>query len=196
MKKYFNQKTFNLLVTVLLVVGGYFGFVAPEVQPMGGNWSGAITAENVTATSTMTSADIAATDDLTVGDDAAITGLATVGETLGVTGIATFGSDVIVDDVFNTDETAYTSVGAQTLVPTTTFYELAPVSVLTLTLSTALATEGDFLILASTVATDTTIVDTTCTVGGSTITLGSAGDMAVFLYTNSLWCEIASPDNS
>jgi hypothetical protein len=51
----------------------------------------------LTATTAITAADLAATDDLTVGDDAAITGLLTVGETLGVTGVATFTAGVVLN---------------------------------------------------------------------------------------------------
>ena len=51
--------------------------------------------DNFTLSATLQAADVIATDDLTVGDDAAITGLLTVGETLGVTGVATFGARVL-----------------------------------------------------------------------------------------------------
>ena len=104
--------------------------------------------------------------------------------------------DLIVDDTFNIDETASVIVGTQTLTPTATYYQMSPATTLTVTLATGSASDGDLLILQSLVATDTVIVDTTCTVGGAAITLGSAGDMAVFIFGNSLWCEIASPDNS
>jgi hypothetical protein len=56
-----------------------------------------VTAGNVTAAAgTVSASDLDATDDLTVGDDAAITGLATVGETLGVTGAITASSTLAV----------------------------------------------------------------------------------------------------
>lgn len=46
-------------------------------------------------TGAVTAADVTTTDDLVVGDDAAITGAMTVGETLGVTGVATFAARVL-----------------------------------------------------------------------------------------------------
>lgn len=199
MNKIWEGIKFTLLAAILvvgvlaLVEGGAVG----DIQVMGTTHFTNIEAEDITAT-----------DDLAVTDDAAITGLATVGETLGVTGnttlegtlavtgAATLSNDLTVDDTFNLDENASTLASTQTLTPTMTYYQMSPATTLTLTLATGSATEGDFLILQSIVATDTVIVDTTCTVGGGNITLGTAGDMALFIFGNSLWCEIASPDNS
>lgn len=96
-------------------------------------------------------------------------------------------------DTLNTAVTAYALTGAQTLTPTVTYYNLAPAAVLTLTLGAG--TAGDLLILHSTVATNTVIVDTGATVGGGNVTL-AADDMALFIFGNSKWVEIASPDNS
>lgn len=46
----------------------------------------------------ITTSDMTTTDDLVVGDDAAISGLATVGETLGVTGATTLSSTLAVSN--------------------------------------------------------------------------------------------------
>lgn len=93
----------------------------------------------------------------------------------------------------NLAPTAYLLTGAQTLTPTVSYYELAPATVLTLTLGTGSA--GDYLILANTVATSTVIVDTGATAGGGNITLGE-NDIAEFINIDGTWAEIASPDNS
>lgn len=45
---------------------------------------------DTTSAGTITAADLTSTDDVTVGDDLVVTGLATVGETLAVTGASTF----------------------------------------------------------------------------------------------------------
>lgn len=114
-----------------------------------------------------------------------------------VTGDATgdVTGNVTVNDLLNLSDTDSTLNGTQTLTPTATFYEFAPTAVLTLTLATGSATVGDVLILQNTVTTNTVVVDTGATVGGGNITLGQ-NDLAVFIYTNSKWVEIASPDNS
>lgn len=58
---------------------------------------------NLTVSGSVTAADLAATDDLTVGDDAAITGLLTVGETLGVTGLTTLTGGLKMAETTGTD---------------------------------------------------------------------------------------------
>lgn len=112
---------------------------------------------------------------------------------LNATGAVVASGDLTVDDTFGTDSTAYSLTGAQTLTPTASYYQLAPLATLTLTLGAG--TTGDYLILHNTVATSTIVADTGATVGGDAITLG-ANDLAVFIYGNSAWIEIASPDNS
>jgi hypothetical protein len=139
--------------------------------------------------------DVTATDDLTVTDDATLTDDVAVGGDLAVTGDATLSGDVLIDDTFSIDDTDSTIVGTQTLTPTATYYQLAPVSALTLTLATGSAVDGDLLILHNTVATNTIVVDTGATVGGGNITL-AANDLAIFVFGNSKWVELASPDNS
>ena len=110
-------------------------------------------------------------------------------------GTVTIDTDLIVDDTFNIDDTAYSSVGAQTLTPTASFYTLAPATVLTLTLGTTGTVAGDFVWFVSTVSTSTTIVDTTATAGGGNRALGQ-NDVIGFIYTGSVWAEAFYSDNS
>lgn len=136
------------------------------------------------------------TGSFTVADTINVTGAADFDSTLNLDGNGTFNSDLVVDDTFNIDDTAYTSTGAQTLDPTASFYTLAPAAVLTLTLGTTTSVAGDFVTFVSTVTTDTIIVDTTATAGGGNITLDTAGDVMCFVYTGSLWAQSCNNDNS
>lgn len=195
----------SLSCTAAGTFGGGYGDTGATISTAGvGQFNGALTTDGA-----MTADSLVCTEGATFGGGYGSTGAtistAGVGQFNGaltvdgastLTGDVTASADLSVDDTLNLDETAYTSTGAQNLTPTATFYELAPAATLTLTLQTGSAAAGDLLILASTVATSTVIVDTGCTVGGSTVSLGSDGDMAIFIYTGAAWCEIASPDNS
>lgn len=149
--------------------------------------------------------DLTISEDLIVGDgtpdvtqdgeDAYIEGTLEVDGAVQFDGSVSATSDLLVDDTFSIDDTDSVITGAQTLVPTATFYQFSPVSVLTLTISTTGAVDGDFLILHNLVATTTTIVDTGATVGGGAITLAQ-DDLALFIFGDGVWIEIASPDNS
>ncbi len=97
--------------------------------------------------------------------------------------------------VLTTEESDNTTTGAQTLVPTRTYYHFAPTAVTTVTISTTGVIEGDWLILHNLVSTSTVIVDTTATQGGGNITLGQ-DDIAAFIFGDSVWVEMFSPDNS
>lgn len=125
----------------------------------------------------------------------AVTGATTLSSTLDVTGAATFSGNATVDDVLSIDELSNTSTGAVNLTPAATYYQVSPATVLTITLQTGSATDGDLLIIHNLVATATTIVDTGATVGGGAVTLG-ADDLGVFIFGGGAWVEIASPDNS
>ena len=188
-----NQKKWIAwaIVTVAVLVAGYLGIQYPLPDPPDSPLDlGAITTEGVTNFDSLTlSEDLIVTDDSTLTDDVAI------GGDLTLTGGATLSGDVIIDDTINLDEVANTATGTTTITPTQTYYQFAPTAVLTLTLATGSAAVGDLLILHNTVATNTQIVDTGATVGGSVIDLG-ANDLAIFIYGNSKWIEIASPDNS
>ena len=107
----------------------------------------------------------------------------------------TVDDDFVVDDTFNIDDTDSTITGTQTITPTATFYELNPASTLTVTVATASAAVGDFLVLQNISAQSVIVVDTGATVGGGNVTLGQ-NDLVMFIYSNSKWIEIASPDNS
>jgi hypothetical protein len=122
------------------------------------------------------------------GTDFSATGGLTLADQLSV---SSGGADVT--GIFGLPATAYTLTGAQTITPTTTYYELAPTSTLTATL--AGGTAGDLLILANTVTTSTIIVDTGATAGGGNITLGE-NDVAGFIKVDDTWAELFSPDNS
>ncbi len=91
---------------------------------------------------------------------------------------------------------ASTLAGTQTLTPTASFYLMSPATTLTLTLATGNAVAGDTIIIMSQVATDTVIIDTTCTVGGGNITLGTDGDVWGGRFDGSKWCQEFAADNS
>ncbi len=57
--------------------------------------AGDTTCVDLTSTGNIACVDLATSDDLTVGDDLIVTGLATVGETLAVTGVTTLASAVV-----------------------------------------------------------------------------------------------------
>jgi len=103
--------------------------------------------------------------------------------------------DITLDGTLNIDDTAITISGAQTVTPTASVLVVAPSVASTITLATGSASAGDFLLVLNTVATNTNIVDTGATAGGGAIDLG-LNDNALFIFLNSKWVEIASPDNS
>jgi len=107
----------------------------------------------------------------------------------------TVATDLTVDDTFNIDDSAIAISGTQTITPTASVLLVSPSVASTITLATGSATAGDLLLVLNTVTTNTNIVDTGATAGGSSIDLG-ANDNALFIYLNSKWVEIASPDNS
>lgn len=108
---------------------------------------------------------------------------------------ATFDTDVTIDDTINLDDTDSALTGAQTITPTYTYLQVSPVAVLTATLATGAAADGDLFIIHNLVATTTTVVDTGATAGGGNITLNQ-DDIAIFIFGDGVWVEIASPDNS
>lgn len=122
-------------------------------------------------------------------------GNTTVAGTLGATGNGTFSADLTIDDTFNLDDTVATVSGTTTITPTYSFMTVAPTVVSTLTLSAASCSDGDILIVFSTVTTQTEIVDTGATAGGGAIDLG-ANDLAGFICVSTTWVELFSPDNS
>ena len=105
-------------------------------------------------------------------------------------------TSLAVQETLNLDDTDSTLTGAQTFTPAGTFYEFTPTAILTLTLGTSSAEIGDLLVIQNTSAvTNVVIIDTGATAGGGNVTLGT-NDPAMFIYSNSKWIEIASPDNS
>lgn len=105
-------------------------------------------------------------------------------------------TSLAVQEILNLNDTDSTLTGAQTLTPAATFYEFTPTAILTLTLGTGSAEVGDFLVIQnSSAVTNVVIIDTGATQGGGNVTLGT-NDPAMFIYSNSKWIEIASPDNS
>jgi len=116
--------------------------------------------------------------------------------TLDVTGASTFtgtitaNADVVVDDVLNIDDTAYTEVGAQALSPTASFYTLNPASILTITLGTTGVAAGDILILYDAANQQVDIADTNVkTTSGTVLTLGQY-DVVMFIFDGSAWIEM------
>lgn len=120
-------------------------------------------------------------DDLAIGGD------------LTVTGDVATNTDLTVDDTFAIDDTAYALTGTQTLTPTASYYLLNATSTLTLTLGATAV--GDVLILHNVGVSNTIVTDTGATQGGGAVTIGP-DDIGLFIYGNSKWVEIASPDNS
>lgn len=130
--------------------------------------------------------DLTATDDLAVGDNAAITGLLTVGETLGVTGNATFAGSATLDTTI-TERTTLTAT-TTTITPTHTFYALDSAAAVTITLA-ASGTDGQMLVLIGDDANTITIADTNIrTSDGNALTLGQY-DIVVMQYLDSEWHE-------
>ncbi len=113
----------------------------------------------------------------------------------GIDGAVTANSGVTVAGVLAVDDTDNALTGAQTITPTYSYLQVAPIAVLTITLATGSAVDGDLLVIQNTVATNTNIIDTGATAGGGAIDLG-LNDLAVFIFGNTKWIEIASPDNS
>ena len=133
-------------------------------------------------------------DTLQVDGASTLTGNVSAGGTLAVTG-ATTADDVTLTGVMSWDDTDSTAVGAQNITPSYSYLQVSPATVLTATLQTGSASDGDLLIVHNLVATATTIVDTTATQGGGNITLNK-DDIAIFIFGDGVWVEIASPDNS
>jgi hypothetical protein len=99
------------------------------------------------------------------------------------------------DGILNLADTDSVLTGAQTITPTYSYLQVSPSAVLTLTLATGSATDGDILIIHNLVSTTTTVIDTGATQGGGNVTLGQ-DDPAIFIFGDGVWVEIASPDNS
>ena len=139
--------------------------------------------------------DITATDDLTVTDDASIGGDLTLTGALALTGaFASGGSNTL--DLVIFEHTALTVTNGSTLTPTHTFYSLDTAAAVTITLA-ASATEGQLLVLINDDANATIIADTNlASADGNKITMTNADDMAILIYQDSKWHEIASPDGS
>ncbi len=95
----------------------------------------------------------------------------------------------------NFSPASYALTGAQTLTPTVSYYQVSPTALLTLTLSTGGATDGDLLLIHNLVATNTNIVDTGATAGGGALDLAQ-DDLAGFIFGDGVWVELFSPDNS
>ena len=93
------------------ISGGRNLTISGELDAATGDFSGivdvagALTVSNTTASSSSTTGSLIVgggagiADDLYVGDDLAVTGLATIGETLGVTGVVTANAGVVVDNI-------------------------------------------------------------------------------------------------
>jgi len=130
-----------------------------------------------------------------------VTGAVDLDSTLNVDGATTLvgaveaQGDLLVDDTFAIDDTDYALTGTKSLSITASFYELAPTSVLTLTLDTDATADGDILILSNSGSSNAVIVDTGATIGGAAITLG-ANDTAMFIKVNGKWVMLSTADNS
>lgn len=179
-----------LVALVIFSVNTYFGVTYPIPEPpaedfitLGTTHFTNIEAEDITATDCLTvTNDLVVTDDSTFGGDLTLTGA-----------FASGGSNTLDVVIFeSTDLTATTT----TITPTHTFYSLDTAAAVTITLA-ASGTEGQLLILLNDDANATIIADTNLvSVDGNAITLTNADDMAILIYQDSKWHEIASPDGS
>ncbi len=104
-------------------------------------------------------------------------------------------TDLTTSGIVNLADTDSAITGAQTITPTYSYLQVSPTALLTLTLSTGGATDGDLLIIHNLVTTNTNIVDTGATAGGGAIDLGQ-DDLAGFIFGDGVWVELLSPDNS
>ena len=175
----YGKLTFSLFVVfiVVAVLAGGLVNAAPPAQ------------QQTTFDNVKINGDLTVTDDFTLTDDLA------VGGDLAVTGNVTANTDLTVDDTFNIDDTDSTLTGSQTITPTYSYLQVSPTAVLTLTLATGAAVDGDILIIHNAVTTNTVIVDTGATQGGGNVTLAQ-DDIAAFIFGDSVWVEMFSPDNS
>ena len=105
------------------------------------------------------------------------------------------GLGLTVNNVLNTADTDSALTGAQTITPTYSYLQTSPTTVLTITLATGSAVDGDILIIHNLVSTTTTVVDTTATAGGGDVTIGQ-DDIGAFIFGDGVWIELFSPDNS
>jgi len=113
-----------------------------------------------------------------------------------VTGSVTVTADLIVDDVFNIDDTSYTLTGSQTLNPTASFYVINSAGVVTITLGTTGVQAGDFLVLNNISGNNAVIADTNVrTTTGAALTLGQY-DVVAFVYNGAAWIELYLAANS
>jgi hypothetical protein len=123
--------------------------------------------------------------DLAVSNTLSVTGATTL------TGSSTASNDFTVAKVLNVNAATYTSVGVQTLNPTSTFYSINPASALTVTLGTTGVVAGDLLILYDAANQAVVIVDSNVkTTSGSALTLGQY-DVATFIFDGTSWIEIS-----
>ena len=136
--------------------------------------------------------DVDGTANLDVTD---IDGAVDMASTLSIDGVATFNSDATVAGVIALDDTDSVLTGAQTITPTYSYLQVSPTALLTLTLSTGGAADGDIVIIHNLVTTNTNIVDTGATAGGGAIDLAQ-DDVAGFIFGDGVWVELLSPDNS
>lgn len=185
-----------LLVVAAIIAATFLGVKYPipappddEIVALGTTHFTNLEAEDITATD-----DLVVTDDSTLTDDVAIGGDLTLTGALALTGAFTAGGSNTLDIVIF-EHTALTAT-TTTITPTHTFYSLDTAAAVTITLA-ASGTEGQLLILINDDANATIIADTNLiSADGNAITMTNADDMAILIYQDSKWHEIASPDGS
>jgi len=103
---------------------------------------------------------------------------------------------LVITNVLNIADADSVLSGTNTITPTSSYLQTAPVDqVLTMTIATGAAVDGDILIVHNLNTTNTVIIDTGATAGGGNITLGQ-DDPAGFIFGDGVWVELFSPDNS
>jgi cytoskeletal protein CcmA (bactofilin family) len=144
---------------------------APTASP---TFTGTVTAETIVASGTVTGADLAATDDLTVGDDATVTGTLSAGDITATTTVTA--ADLIATDdlTVGDDATVTGTLTAGDVVATTTVTAADLIATDDLTVGDDAGITGDLTVGGALGVTGATTLDGTLAVGGTLDATGEA----------------------
>ncbi|HUT19724.1 MAG TPA: hypothetical protein VM366_11230 [Anaerolineae bacterium] len=162
--------------------------------------------------SVYSSDDVQTVDDVIVGDDCTVAGLATVGETLavagdgtvggtfGVTGVTTLAANASVGGLFCMVEQTFISVTAGlSITPTTSYIGLQSAAAVTTGTTIAItdgSKAGQILVLVNENASDAITIDD----GANTLLSGDAvlgaSDTLLLIWDGATWLELAQANNT